>query len=513
MADMQTKTQTQATGTSKRARLIYLMLLGLYAFRFGLLGALELALDEAHYWYWSKHLALSYYDHPPMVAYIMALFTGVGGNTELFVRLGGFLCAVMATVLLFLTAKTLDPEDGDRPWEAIGVLNLSLLFAAGCLIQTPETPLLLFWTLALYSGAKLITARQAHWWYVFGCAVGLGLLSKYTMILIMPCMLGFLLLSPEHRYWLARKEPYLATGIAVLLFTPVLIWNGQHQWSSFTFQLQHGFTPDEEASIMKLLSYLGGQFVAMTPLLLCAFVYYGLWGLYVAVKEGNTAYLYLSAMSWPILVFFGVSTWRGETAEPNWTAPAYLAGGLLMWMVYRRFFSRQQGHRVFMGATLILALAINLAVYIHLLMPFLPIPPHQDQFKQFRGWREMAQTIEAYMAQYPSPTGYFLVANRGLTTVSEAIFYTGNRFLGIDFFRPHVQTFLQDEIDDLKGKDAIILINDFTEASVEHYRPFFKDVELIGKNEFDYRGHSVYRLNLHILRGQTFLGNWSPHIP
>ena len=513
MADVRRKTQAPTTVMSQRARLIFLLLLGLYIFRFSLLGALQLALDEAHYWYWSKHLALSYYDHPPMVAYIMALFTGLGGNSELFVRLGGFLCAVMATVLLFLTARTLEPEEGDRAWEAVGVLNLSLLFAAGCFIQTPETPLLLFWTLALFSGAKLITTRRAHWWYVFGFAVGLGLLSKYTMILIMPCMFGFLLLSREHRYWLYRKEPYLAAGIALLLFTPVFIWNSQHQWISFAFQLHHGFTPDEDSGVVKLLSYLGGQLVSMTPLLLCAFVYYSLWGLYFAIKQRHTVYLYLAAMSWPILVFFGISTWRGETAEPNWTAPAYLAGGLLMWMVYRRFFSDQHGHRRFMSVTLVVALIMNLAIYMHLLIPFIPIPPHQDQFKQFRGWREMGQTIESYMAQYPSPSGYFLVANRGLTTVSEAVFYTGNRFLGIDFFRPHELTFLQGEIDDLKGKNAMILINDFKETSIERYRPFFKDVQLIGKNEFDYRGHSVYRLNLHILLGKTFLGNWSPQIP
>jgi 4-amino-4-deoxy-L-arabinose transferase-like glycosyltransferase len=478
-----------------------------------LLGALQLSLDEAHYWYWGKHLALSYYDHPPMVAYLMALFTWLGGDTELFVRLGGYLCAVIATVLLFLTAKTLDAEDRDRPWEAIGVLNLSLLFAAGCFIQTPDTPLLLFWTLALYSGARLTTDGRSHWWYVFGCAVGWGLLSKYTMIFIMPCMFGFLVLSPQHRHWLYRKEPYLATGIAILIFSPVLIWNWQHQWISFAFQFHHGFTPDEEAPGIKLLAYIGGQAVAMTPLLLCAFVYYSLWGLYVAVKHGNTVYFYLSAMSWPILIFFGVSTWRGETAEPNWTAPAYLAGGLLMWIVYRRAFSSKRRHRTFMTTSLILALLINLATYIHLLVPFVPIPPHQDQLKQFRGWREMGQTIESYMAQYPSLAGYFLVANRGVTTVAEAVFYTDNRFIGIDFFRPQEFTFLQRQIADLQGKDAIILINNFTEASIARYQPFFKEVQLIGKNEFQYRGHSVFRLNLHILHGKTFLGNWEPHMP
>ena len=158
------------------------ILILLYAVRLATIAWLELAPDEAYYWYWAKHLDWSYYDHPPMVAYIIALFTGLGGNREFFVRIGGLLSSLLVIGLIYLSCRRLSPEDRDVPWEVTFVANITLLFAAGCIIQTPDTPLLLFWTLAVYCGIRIITGGSASWWYLWGIALGLGLLSKYTMI-------------------------------------------------------------------------------------------------------------------------------------------------------------------------------------------------------------------------------------------------------------------------------------------------------------------------------------------
>jgi 4-amino-4-deoxy-L-arabinose transferase-like glycosyltransferase len=497
---------------SRRARWIFSMLILLYMVRLFLIGFLQLAVDEAHYWYWSQHLQWSYYDHPPMVAWIMAFFTNLGGNTEFFVRLGGFLCTVCTDILLYLTAKTLCPKHRELPWEILLISNLTLLHAGGSIIQTPDTPQLLFWTLALYSGAKLLTGAPAGWWYVAGGALGLGLLSKYTMILILPCTLAFLLLSRAHRHWLRRKEPYLAVLLGFLMFSPVVWWNWQHQWVSFAFQLGQGFSPVEGAKLDKLLNYLGGQAGVVTPLWFGAFVFYSLWGGYKASPPECPAYLYLALLSWPILIFFGLSTLRGETAEANWPAPTYAAGLLLMWIVYRRHFAHRLWHRRLAMASLGLALQMNLLLHVHLLTPILPIPPRLDTTKRLQGWRDLGRKIDELMAQYPAETGHFLVASRGLTTVAEAVFYTGNRFMGIDFFRPQELTFIHN-IEQLTGKDALILIEGFEASTIDRYRLFFRDVRLIATHAFVYRGHSLQRLRLHILYGQSFQGNWRPHIP
>ena len=497
---------------SRQSYYILIFLILLYLFRLFLIGFLQLVPDEAHYWYWAKYLQWSYYDHPPMVAWLMALVTWIGGDTEFFVRLGGFLCTVMTDFLLYGTVKTLYPKQHNLPWEALFVSNLTLLHAGGSIVQTPDTPQLLFWALALYSGAKVVMGGKARWWYVIGVGFGLGLLSKYSMVLLVPCLFAFLLLSRPHRHWLYRKEPYLAALLGLLIFSPVVWWNWQHHWVSFTFQLNQGFVPRADDTVKKLLDYIGGQAGLFTPLLFGAFIFYSLWGCYHARTHERPEYLYLALLSWPILLFFGLSTLLGASAEANWPAATYVAGGVLMWVVYRRHFSHRPGHRKYIAVSIGLALLMNLVLHTHLLRPFLPVHPKNDKSKHFHGWRELGQNLDGLVARHPSEAGHFLVASRGMASVAEAVFYTGNRFVGISFLKPQECEFLGD-LTHLKGKDAIILIDDFNHDKIDFYLPFFQNVRIIGTNTFLYQGSRVPRLELHILLGEKFLGNWQAYLP
>lgn len=491
-----------------RVRSIMVFLALLYVFRLILNGFLPLAPDEAHYWYWSQNLQLGYFDHPPMVAWVMAPFTWLGGDTEFFVRIGGLLCMVAGQWLLFLAVRRLCGNGSQVAWEVLFVLNLTLLFAAGALVQTPDSPLILCWMLALYAGSRVVTGGRAGWWYLVGAALGFGLLSKYTMILLVPCVFGFLLFSRRHRHWLLRKEPYLALLLGLVLFAPVIVWNWQHDWISFRFQMAHGFAADEKPVIFRLAEYVGSQMGVITPLLFAAFAYYGLWGAWKGLRENIDEYLYLAMMSWPILLFFGASTVKGGVAAANWPAPAYAAGLALMWLVYRRHFSGRRGHRWFMASAIGLALLMHAAVYLHVVTPVYPLGPKQDVTKQFRGWVELGETINAYIDAHPSDAGYFLVADRNITSAAEAVFYTGRGMVGIDFFTPEQFTFI--DVEKLRGKDAIILLNQHSDEQVARVAIHFEAVEEIGENRHVFNGHELPRMHLRMLRGRSFLGNWHP---
>jgi 4-amino-4-deoxy-L-arabinose transferase-like glycosyltransferase len=494
---------------SPRIRSIIIFLFLLYSFWLLLNAYLTLAPDEAHYWYWSKYPALSFYDHPPMVAYVMAVSTWVGGDSEFFVRLGGLLCMVVGQVFLFLTAGQLCRDDKSVPWEIIFVLNLTLLTAAGVVVQTPDSPLMLFWMLALYCGSRIVTGGGARWWYLFGLALGLGLLSKYTMILAVPGMFGFVLLSKEHRHWLLKKDPYLSMLLALLVFSPVIVWNQQHHWISFGFQMRHGFVSEGGSRLAMLGEYLAGQVGVITPGLLLAFAIYAGWGTYQAFKANRSDYLYLALMSWPVLLFFAVSTIKGQVAAPNWPAPAYAAGFVLMWIVYRRHFAQRRGHRIFVAAAIGLALVIFLVVHSHLVHPWVPVKAQDDPTRQFHGWRELGQTLREVMQQHPAEKGYFIVADRNLTTVAPAVYYTDKTLLGVDFLTPEQHTFLP-EIDRLKGKDAIILLNNHSEWQLARHARYFEEVEEIGMYGYLFRGQPHPRFDLRMILGKRYLGNWHP---
>jgi len=495
----------------KELFIIFTILL-FFIVRFLIIGRLQLAPDEAYYWYWSKHLDFSYADHPPLVAYIMAAFTAIGGNTEFFVRLGGMILCILSLCFLYKSCVILFPKDKSIAWEILFLINITLLFSAGCIVQTPDTPLFFFWMAAFYCASKVISDGQAKYWYWGGVALGFGLLSKYTMILIIPCLFLFFLVSPRDRHWLKRKEPYLAILIALIIFSPVIYWNWQHNWVSFLYQLQHGLAPKKIQIfqiLSKLLEYLGGQAGIVTPLLFISFVIYSIKGVFQSTINNNRIYLFLVCLSWPIFIFFWFSSALGKVAEANWPAPAYIAGGILSLDVFNRFYKNNVLHKYFVSAGIVLVVIINILIHIHLIFPFLPIPAKIDPTNQFHGWRELGTVINDYVKNTANSENIrFIAGDRG-TIVAEAVFYTNNNFIGIDFKQPQRYIFLKD-IGYLKEKDAIIITRDSGISSLKKYEDYFASCEFITAYDLLFRDEKIKSYRFLIARGNTFRGNWSP---
>ena len=485
---------------------IPLFLILFYSYCLFVNSTLQLAPDEAYYWYWAKHLDWSYMDHPPMVAYVMAFFTWLGGNTEFFVRFGGWLCAVLGLCFISGTIKRLFPDNERLRWELLFLYHVTLIFPAGAIVQTPDTPMILFWTAAVYCGSRIVTEGGITWWYGWGVALGLGLLSKYTMILLVPCQFGYLLFSKRHRFWLLRKEPYLALILGLVIFSPVLFWNWQHDWVSFTFQVNQGLSSDDKFSILKPLRYLGGQAGVLTPILFLAFVFYNVRGAYFSLREGISSYLYLACLSWPILIFFGLTSTIGEEAEANWAAPAYVTGMMLMWAVFRFRYEAKKRHRIFVGAGIFLAAVASMVVHIHLNTPILPLAPNNDTMKQFHSWRNLGKTVDASISKNPHPQGYFLVSDKG-TTLAEAVFYSGSQYTGLDFFKPERYLFLKDPDKALRGKNAIILAHNQNDDALKRFNIYFRRTRRIGEYIHIYRGERIPNLSTAILLGEEYLGN------
>jgi len=485
--------------------LLIVLAVSFLLFRLILAAQLELAPDEAYYWYWSKNLDLSYYDHPPLIAYLIAAGTFIGGDTELFVRLGGFLASLAILVFVALTVNTLFPSRAVPAWEVICLLIVTPLLAAGSVIQTPDTPLLFFWSLGVYAASRIIRGHSPRFWYLWGAALGLGLLSKYTMIIFVPCFFAYLLLCCQAGRWLKRKEPYLAIILALVIFSPVILWNLQHDWVSFGYQLNQGFALRAERLPAKLLEYAGGQAGIITPLLFGAFVFYSLKALRWETDEARP-YLFLLLLSWPVILLFAGSSLVGKVAEANWPAPAYLAGLILTWAVYHRQYRERPGHRYFMRAAAGLACLLTLIVHIHLVQPFLPWPPRDDTTQQFHGWRELGAKIDRVRTANPQASGYFLLSDRG-TTLAEGIFYSSGRLAGRDPDFPQRYLFLH-PADFKPGMNAVILLHETVEEKMARYRKYFKSFEKVDTHLPVFRGESMDHLKVEIFLGREYRGGW-----
>ncbi|MBC7577064.1 glycosyltransferase family 39 protein [Tardiphaga sp.] len=279
-----------------------------------------LTFDEAYYWMWSKHLAGGYYDHPPMVAVVIRLGTLIAGDTEFGVRLVSVLLGLPMSWAVYQTAALL--FGGQRVASAATLLlNATMMAAAGTMIVTPDAPLLVASSLVLYSLAKLLATGRGVWWLAVGAAVGAALLSKYTAFFFGPAILIWLIAVPKLRRWLISLWTYLGGVVALAVFSPVLLWNSEHQWVSFIKQLGRAridhFNP---AFIGELIPT---QIAFATPLVFIL----GAMGLYALVLRQSGAWparVLISAMLWTIVAYF---LWHSLHArvEANWFAPVYPA--------------------------------------------------------------------------------------------------------------------------------------------------------------------------------------------
>src|SRR5215831_11837554 len=178
--------------------------------------------DEPYYWLWSHGLAAGYFDHPPMIAYFIRLGTLIFGDTVLGIRSMAILAMLGATVLVYVLALILFD---DRRVALLSLLWFTVMphTAFFSIITFPDTPAILFWMLSSVGLAMVWRSGRGEWWYLVGAATGLLLLSKYTGVFLVAGIAAWLLLSAEMRPWLARREPYIAALIALLIFTPVIL--------------------------------------------------------------------------------------------------------------------------------------------------------------------------------------------------------------------------------------------------------------------------------------------------
>ncbi len=207
----------------------------LFVARLACAAVLPLAADEAYYWSWSKNLAGGFYDHPPMVAYMIRAGTGLAGDTAFGVRLVAVLLGLPATWALWRAAQLLFQSDRLAATTAL-YFNLTLMVAAGAMLATPDAPLLAAAALLVFGLAKVVACSNGPWWLVVGAIAGAGMLSKYSFLFLGAGILLWLLCAARERHHLGTPWPYLGGLVALVIFLPVLIWNAEHDWISFSKQ-------------------------------------------------------------------------------------------------------------------------------------------------------------------------------------------------------------------------------------------------------------------------------------
>ena len=375
----------------------------LLCLRFVTAFLIELTPQEAYYWNYAVHPALSYFDHPPMVAWVIGASYFLLGKCELGVRIGGFLLTLLSTGLLYALGKLWFNKKVGL-WAALLFQLVPLFFVYGVLI-TPDVPLTFFWLLTLYFFSLALHEDQKWAWYLAGVALGLCMLSKYTGAFLVPSAFLFLILHRRYRQWLLKKEPYLALVIALLVFAPVIFWNMQHGWTSFVFQVSERLSEETSHPLRQLGEFLLIQLGVTSPMLLVGVLLISAIPVSLSMKDRRMKWRFCFLFSAPLLVFFLFYSTR-SLVKANWTLPGYLSLLIAAYPAYRylRFNSGARMKLVARYFLLAWFYALPIAYLVAVYHSTVTIP-NVTVHHWTTGWKELGKVVDREATAFEAESG------------------------------------------------------------------------------------------------------------
>ncbi|HEY4150105.1 MAG TPA: glycosyltransferase family 39 protein [Chitinophagaceae bacterium] len=442
----------------KKQGIILLAVLLILVLRFAFIGLMGMMPQDAYYYFYSAHPALSYYDHPPAIAWCLKLFTFLFGKKVFVLKLADFVVTSCSILAFYKLAQCFLSKHGVQ--KALLLFFSTFMVTILSLISTPDTPLILCWTLSLVALHHALFLDKKIYWVWTGLLMGLAFDSKYTAVFLPAGAFLFLLLSNTYRRRLLSPWPWLALLLFLLTISPVIIWNVQNGFASFKFQSAgraasiggNSFTPTN------FLGVLGHQSAILMPILFFALFYF----LFKAVKKYRTRLSAVSAEQLFLFCFF-IPVFLGFLCisfiywvKLNWMMPAYITG--IIW-ISRYFNMKWIRYQVLFSLLVHLVLAVEVVFY--------PVSIRSDD--TWVGWKELARQVELVQARYP---GSFVFSADDYKTSAVLNFYLDEMVYSSNIIGQRALQFdyIGSDLSGLTGKTALFIDskNDLEDESTKN---------------------------------------------
>ena len=477
-----------------RARSIGLLILGFTLLRLVLAAVAPLLPQEAYYWTWSRYPDWSYFDHPPLATYSIWLTTALFGQTVFGIKSAAVL---WSTGWNILWARLILDMFGDRrlAFWSLAAVNLTIVYEVLGFGPTPDGPLLFGWVGTIWAIWRLSASGDGRWWFAAGAFMGLSWLGKYAGALLGPIVLLYLLATPRLRFWLAKPQPYLAFILAIAIFSPVLIWNSQHEWVSLAFQSSRRIGAMSGFKPQYFLMLVAQQLLMVTPYLFFLSIAALLRESRAWFAKGveDPVRLLLISAALPLLLLTAISF--RSIVKINWLAPAFWP---LIILGIRHVLARGERQRrmawgLGSSACLLVIGAVVSAI------PNLPLPGDLNSWSGFKEVAERVDRLEAsidaegkgsfvFSPHYKVSSLVWFYRKGQARTYAQDIY--GEKALEYDYFP-------KDR--DLRGKTGILVMSDQNQSKLDldRLKPYFDSVELADFIETASSDRVVRRLEIY----------------
>jgi 4-amino-4-deoxy-L-arabinose transferase-like glycosyltransferase len=402
-------------------RVLQAIALGFVALKLAYLFLVNPFMDEAYYWMWGQHPALSYYDHPPLNAWLLGLSGAVFGWNGFALRLPVLLSFAADIYCLWLLSRRISGAEWRQTFWPTLVLFLAtpLLFVVSG-VALPDHLLLTACLFCLYFFVGFFGARErgelgeSRDLYLGALSLGLAALAKYNAA-ILGIAIGLHVLL-RHRALLGEGRLYLAALLTIVVQAPVIIWNLTEGFASWQFILQ-GRHAGLNASSIGMAKFVFDLLLFLSPVLLIPIVRFVLAHGAQQPAEGfarlsfvlstlvivAVSALTLTLFHWNLVAYVAMLPFLAQHLRPRW----------LLWL------------QAVYGAVLLVALLANYTI-----APMASVVPLED-IRAFRdestawhyGWNDVAAAVEAAKVAHRTK----FVATSDYTTASLLAFALGDK--------------------------------------------------------------------------------------
>ena len=379
------------------------------------ISPLELGVDEAQYWLWSKTLDFGYFTKPPMIAWIIGASNWLFGHHVMAVRLPACWLNFATALVLWQTATWLYGPKAGR-WTSLLWISLPAVGLGSFLIST-DTPLLLCISLALLAvaGSSCNKIPPTHAMIYAGFALGVGMLAKYAALY---GLFGLLLIWAIGRHQPAPiirgKHLLLALVAFLMAASPNLVWNITHDFSTMRHLGDNANLAKQTNNLTESLIFLISQAMVAGPL-----VFVLMSGILKAARHERHAG-WLIWMAVPVLVLMSLQAYLSE-ANANWAMTAYPAlsvwlGGWIAGYATKgnNADKKSSKARIWAGYG---AFGVNASLTMTLIIITMagslgPLTPASDPLRRLRGWHQLASDVERHLVAHEAAR---IIADRRAT--------------------------------------------------------------------------------------------------
>ena len=413
MASSETRPLPEQAGETHLFIYALMALLAVTLFRIVVLFGTQtdLFFDEAQYWFWSLTLEGGYFSKPPGIAAVIAVTTGVCGDSEACIRLGApILYAATGTIAGLLALRMAGV------WAGVAVV---LLFAtmpgttfAARIIST-DAPLMVCWAATLLFYHRYLQTGTWRDALLVGVFVGLGLLSKYAMIYFGFCLAIHALVEGKILRRLFDLRLWVALGLALAVLSPNIIWNLTNDSVTLSHTADNArwggqlFNPDELAEFfLAQLAILGPIFVLVLAV-----------GLFRSFRSLDADMRFLLAFSVPITVTMCIQALISR-ANANWAALSFVGYAVLAGLFMARWKNRKWIVAAFAAH---LIGVVGLAV-VDLNVRDWSLAVERSPFKRVLGWSGVSDKIR----EIAEAEGVAAIASNSRSVTAELTYYLRN---------------------------------------------------------------------------------------